>query len=500
MSLAPGTRIGPYEIVSMVGAGGMGEVYRAHDARLGRDVALKILPTVFASDPERIARFDREARTLASLNHPHIGAIYGFEETNGLPALALEFVEGETLADRLSRGPIPLDEALPIARQIAEALEAAHEHGIIHRDLKPANIKLREDGTVKVLDFGLAKALEPLSSSAGDMAAAPTITSPAMTQMGVILGTAAYMSPEQACGKPVDKRADIWAFGNVLFEMLTGRRLFAGENLMETIALVVKGQPDLSAVSPTIQRLLRKCLERDPKRRLRDIGDVWELLEPPSGEAASQTIAARQARALWVAASVVLAGGVLWLLASGVILRRESVPIRTNRFPLTLPEGRAMPPLGPGGGTSIALSPDGGTLAYIARESGEWRLFRKFAHELEAVPIGDLDARAPFFSPDGQWVGFRTGAMLKRVSVHGGPAQTIAQVGHRGSSWNTDGTIILGGGSRGLLRVSEKGGNVDTLATTAPGRQIWYPQLLPGGRAVLYTESADEPDVGELRR
>src|SRR5688572_14144069 len=219
MNLAPGTRIGPYEIVSMVGAGGMGEVYRAHDARLGRDVALKILPTVFASDPDRLARFDREARSLATLNHPHIAVIYGVEEANGLRALALEFVEGETLADRIAGGPLLLEDALPIARKIAEALEAAHEHGIIHRDLKPANIKVRDDGTIKVLDFGLAKAIEPAVAAAGTETLSPTITSPAMTQAGVILGTAAYMSPEQARGKPVDKRADIWAFGCVLFEM-----------------------------------------------------------------------------------------------------------------------------------------------------------------------------------------------------------------------------------------------------------------------------------------
>ena len=235
MNLAPGTRIGPYEVVSMVGAGGMGEVYRARDPHLNRDIALKILPELFARDPDRVARFKREAQVLASLNHPHIAAIYGFAEANGIQALALELVEGPTVADRIAQGPIPLDEALPIARQISAALEAAHERGIIHRDLKPANIKLDADGTVKVLDFGLAKAAEPATPVVGDATAAPTITSPAMTQLGVILGTAAYMSPEQARGRQADKRSDVWAFGAVLYEMLSGQRAFRGNSTPGTL-------------------------------------------------------------------------------------------------------------------------------------------------------------------------------------------------------------------------------------------------------------------------
>ena len=273
MPLTSSTRLGPYEVLSAIGAGGMGEVWRAHDRKLGRDVALKILPDGFAQDPDRLARFEREARVLASLNHPHIAAIYGFEEADGIRALVLELVEGPTLAERITHGPIPLDESLAIARQIALALQAAHDLGIIHRDLKPSNIKLRTDGTVKVLDFGLAKALDPVSP-AGDISLSPTLTSPAFTKAGVILGTAAYMSPEQALGKSVDKRADIWAFGVVLFEMLSGRRPFAGETPAEALASVVKDEPRWDECPARVRRLLRRCLQRDPKRRLLDNADA----------------------------------------------------------------------------------------------------------------------------------------------------------------------------------------------------------------------------------
>src|SRR5258705_5132169 len=291
MSLAAGTRLGPYEILSALGAGGMGEVYRAHDTKLNRDVALKILPDAFASDPDRLARFTREAQTLAALNHPHIAHIHGLEDAGGVRALVMELVEGEDLAERIARRPIPLDEALPIARQIAEALEAAHEQGIIHRDFKPANIKVRTDGVVKVLDFGLAKAMDPLSSSsaAAALANSPTITSPAvMTAAGIILGTAAYMSPEQARGKVVDKRTDLWAFGCVLYEMLTGLRALEGQDVTDTIAALVRADPDWSKLRgdtpAAIRRLLRRCLENDRMRRLPDAADgrleIYEALSP----------------------------------------------------------------------------------------------------------------------------------------------------------------------------------------------------------------------------
>ena len=293
MALAAGDRLGPYEVLSTLGAGGMGEVYRARDATLKRDVALKILPDGFALDPERLARFKREAQVLASLNHSNIAAIYGFEDAKpstgsgqAVQALVLELVEGPTLADRIALGPIPVEEALPIARQIAEALEAAHEQGIVHRDLKPANVKLRPDGTVKVLDFGLAKTLEPDGGDGGDATASPTITSPAMTAMGMILGTAAYMSPEQAKGRAADKRSDVWAFGAVLYEMLSGRRAFKGDDVSDTLASVLRQDVDwtvLPASTPApVRRLIARCLERDVKRRLRDIGEARIVLDDPA--------------------------------------------------------------------------------------------------------------------------------------------------------------------------------------------------------------------------
>jgi len=290
MTLAPGARYGPYEITAKIGAGGMGEVYRARDTRLDRDVALKILPPAFAGDPERLARFEREARTLATLNHPHIGHIYGLEESGGVRALVLEFVDGPTLADRIAPGPIPIDDALIIARQIAEGLEAAHDQGIIHRDLKPANIKVRTDGTVKVLDFGLAKAFDSTSAGTADVSASPTITSPPlMTGVGAILGTAAYMSPEQARGQAIDKRTDIWAFGCVLFEMITGRMVFPGVTTSDTIAAVLERSPDWtalpSATPPFVRHVLARCLEKNPKHRWRDIGDVRIELDDTEGVA-----------------------------------------------------------------------------------------------------------------------------------------------------------------------------------------------------------------------
>ena len=277
MALAAGDRLGVYEVRDLIGAGGMGEVYRGHDTKLNRSVALKILPDAFASDPDRLARFKREAQVLASLSHSNIGSIFGFEETDTVHALVLELIEGPTLADRLAHGPLALDDALPVARQIADALDAAHAQGIVHRDLKPANIKIRPDGTVKVLDFGLAKAVAGEHSTASVMQS-PTITSPALTQLGVILGTAAYMSPEQARGKPADKRSDIWAFGAVLYEMLTGKRAFEGDDISDTLANILKSEPDWSALPadtpPSIRRVLRRCLEKDPRRRTHDIADA----------------------------------------------------------------------------------------------------------------------------------------------------------------------------------------------------------------------------------
>src|SRR5215510_13269251 len=286
MPLTAGAHVGPYEILAALGAGGMGEVYRARDTKLDRDVAIKVLPELFVSDPERVARFQREAKTLAALNHPHIGGIYGLEDTAGVHALVLELVDGPTLADRIAQGPIPLDETLAIAKQITEALEAAHEQGIIHRDLKPANIKLRPDGTVKVLDFGLAKAIDPALATTPGASMSPTITTPAMTRAGIILGTAAYMSPEQAKGKPADKRSDNWAFGCVFYEMLTGARAFDGDGVSDTMAAVLRGEPDWARlpadVPPPVAALLRRCLEKDPRRRLADVSTARFVFDEPA--------------------------------------------------------------------------------------------------------------------------------------------------------------------------------------------------------------------------
>ena len=328
MSLTTGTTLGPYAVTAKIGEGGMGEVYRARDTKLDRDVALKVLPQAFTEDPDRLARFEREAKVVASLNHPNIGHIYGLEEADGQKALVLELVEGPTLADRIKQGPIPVDEALPIAKQIAEALEAAHEQGVIHRDLKPANIKVREDGTVKVLDFGLAKALD--TAPEGDPSQSPTLTA-AATQMGVIMGTAAYMSPEQARGKPVDKRADIWAFGVVLFEMLTGTRAFEGEDVSVTLANVINQAPDWErlpdGLRPSLQTYLQRCLDKDPSQRVQAIGDVRLALQgafdqQPFGSYPSKIAPPRRRWQLVVSGLILLAIGV----ATGRFVARPVLP------------------------------------------------------------------------------------------------------------------------------------------------------------------------------
>ncbi|MGH9255967.1 MAG: serine/threonine-protein kinase [Vicinamibacterales bacterium] len=341
MALTPGTRLGVYEVTAQIGEGGMGRVYRATDTTLGRQVAIKILPDAFAAEPERIARFEREAKTLASLNHPNIAAIYGFETSAGMHALVMELVEGEDLSQRITRGAIPIDEALPIAKQIAEALEAAHEQGIMHRDLKPANIKVRADGTVKVLDFGLAKAMEPVGARSASASMAPTITTPAMTQAGMILGTAAYMSPEQARGHDVDKRADLWAFGVVLWEMLTGQRLFEGATVSDTLAAVLKTDPAWSALAhethPAVRRLLRRCLEKDRKRRLDSAAAVRLEIEealtapsPPEGVAGSATSSAPGGRLAWMVAFAIAAVLAAALAIPAVQSLRETPPPETR--------------------------------------------------------------------------------------------------------------------------------------------------------------------------
>ena len=436
MALASGTRLGPYEITAQIGEGGMGEVYRATDTKLKRDVAVKVLPSALAADPERLARFQREAEVLASLNHPNIAIIHGLEQAGDVHALVMELVEGEDLSQRIARGAIPIDEAVPIAKQIAEALEAAHEQGIIHRDLKPANVKVRPDGTVKVLDFGLAKAMEPTGALSPGMSQAPTITTPAMTQAGMILGTAAYMSPEQARGKPVDKRSDVWAFGAVLYEMLTGKRAFDAEDVSETLAAVLMREPDWAALPattpPTVTTVLRRCLQKDRKQRARDIGDVSLALGGAFESGASQRAVSVAAvaqpvwRRAWPVAAALVVGGIVTGLVVGP--SEETPPPPVRRFVHVLPAALTLPAAS---GSLVALSPDGQTLVYRAFENGVFRLYQRALDQLDATPIPGTEnaGSEPFFSADGQWLGFDTaGATLMRVALAGGRPVGVADL------------------------------------------------------------------------
>ena len=508
MSLEPGMKIGVYEVTAKIGEGGMGEVYRARDTKLDRDVALKVLPEAFTADPDRLARFEREAKVLASLNHPNIGSIYGLEEAEGVRALVLELIVGPTLADRIAQGPIPQDEALPIAKQIAEALEAAHEAGVIHRDLKPANIKVRDDGTVKVLDFGLAKAFQPDATADPNMSMSPTISlTAAATQMGMVIGTAAYMAPEQASGKTVDKRADVWAFGVVLYEMLTGQRPFSGEDVSHTLAHVLTKEIDwdaLAADTPdSLRRLLRRCLERDPRQRMRDIGDARiELDEPQSLPPTRPThLVTPPALRVWQR-PVVIAGAVLVALTAGAVASHLFWPTaqpspEPRRFTLTLPDTDAFL-----GSAESALAPDGRTLVYRAWRNGV-RLFRRPIDQFEATPMPGTEGGAdPFFSPDGQWVGFASGRRLQKVALAGGPPQTLTEdTGFiRGADWGADDLIVYGvdapGG--GLMQIPAAGGAPTPLFTPEDQRRSWYPQVLPASDTVLFTLSDNAPDAGEL--
>ena len=501
MPLSAGTRLGPYEMLSPLGAGGMGEVYRAWDTKLDRAVAIKILPEAFAADTERIARFQREAKTLASLNHLNIAHIHGLEESNGVRALVMELVDGEDLAERIARGAIPVAEALPIAKQMADALEAAHEQGVIHRDLKPANIRVRPDGTVKVLDFGLAKALEPTGVASPSVSQSPTITTPAMTQAGIILGTAAYMSPEQARGKPVDKRADIWAFGCVLYEMLTGQRAFDGESVSETLARVIEREPDWTklpaALSPALRTYIRRCLQKDPRQRVQAIGDVRLALEGAFETAVPQTAAPGDV-AQWRRVALV---GVAAIIASGAIIgtlvwftarRAEPVPPRVSRLQVT-PAGAAALSIS-WNDRDLAITPDGSRLIYTGNQGTQ--IFVRALDALAPVAVFTGSVSGLFVSPDGQWIGFRDGlSMLKKVAVAGGPAVTLATMdtaGYSGATWGPDDTIIVATNSvdTGLQRVSAAGGPLTVL--TRPDRaqgegDHFWPEMLPGGRAVLFT-------------
>jgi eukaryotic-like serine/threonine-protein kinase len=496
----------------------MGEVYKARDTRLDRDVAIKILPEAFAADADRVARFQREAKTLAALNHPHIAQIFGLEQAGGVYALAMELVVGEDLSNRIARGPIPIDEALPIAKQIADALEAAHEQGIIHRDLKPANIKVRDDGTVKVLDFGLAKALEPTGAISGNVSMSPTITSPAMTQAGIILGTAAYMAPEQARGKAVDKRADIWAFGCVLFEMMTRRRAFEGEDTTDTLAFVITKEPDWGLLPPktplSIHKVLTRCLQKDRSRRLRDIGDVRLELDEATGEAGSQTSGARVPnqspktfrRRVFTGISIATVSMALAAVGTAVWMRPAPQKFPAlQRLTIVLPDHVSYPEAV--GTSGIAISPDGTHIAYPAVENGNRLLYLRRLDQLEGRPMPGTDnATSPFFSPDGEWIAFFTyegGAQpsnkLKKVAVRGGPPQTICDAPiPPGGSWGPDDNIVFASGHDGsapisLLQVPAAGGTPKPLLVPDPKkseRRFAWPDVLPGGKAVLLSASA----------
>jgi serine/threonine-protein kinase len=494
MSLTPGTRLGSYEITAQIGEGGMGQVYRVTDTNLKRQVAIKVLPVSVAGDAERLARFQREAEVLAALNHPNIAQIHGLERSGGVIALVMELVEGDDLSQRIARGAIPIDEALPIAKQIAEALEAAHEQGIIHRDLKPANIKLTQDGKVKVLDFGLAKAMEPAAGSSPRMSMSPTITTPAMTQAGIILGTAAYMSPEQARGKTVDKRADIWAFGVVLFEMLTGKRAFHGEDITDTLAAVVKLDPTWDAVGADVparvRQVLRVCLQKDPKQRAQAIGDVRLALEGAFETASPQTTVTetQPARATSTLHAAVAAALVMIAVVTSWGWWRATRPVEQDLVRLDVDLGRDVS-LGSVNGTDAILSPDGTRLVYVSQA----RLFTRRLDQPNATELaGTQGAFAPFFSPDGQWVAFFALGSLKKISVEGGAALVLCTVSlPRGGSWGEDGTIIVAlSQPGGLSRIPAAGGPPTPVTDLQSGENTHrWPQILPGGKAVLFAAS-----------
>jgi len=499
MSLTPGVRVGTYEVLSVLGAGGMGEVYRARDIRLGREVAIKVIAHGAGQDPARVARFQSEAQLLAALNHPHIATVHGLEESPSGQFLVMELVDGETLADRLKSGPLPLHEALDIARQIAEALQAAHDKGIIHRDLKPANIALTSGGQVKILDFGLAKMLE--GAAVGDVSMSPTM-SIAFTQAGMILGTAAYMAPEQARGKRVDKRADIWAFGCVLYEMLTGTRAFDGDDAAVVLASVIKSEPDWSALPAAVPlpivTLLHGCLEKDPNRRASDIAaaqfvfrygpQLIQRVEVPG----AATSAAPRRRALALRALPVTVAVLVTGLVAGIAAWLLSRPVPPTVVRTTVGTIDAAALAIQGADRDLAITPDGSRIVY----RGVGGLFVRPSNQLDPIALSGLGlSRGPFVSPDGQWIGFFDAAgALKKVAMAGGPPITIAvgRGGSRGATWGDDGSIIFATNlpDTGLLRVSSAGGDPVVLTKPRSDRgeldHLW-PEFLPGAKAVLFT-------------
>jgi eukaryotic-like serine/threonine-protein kinase len=506
MALSPGSRLGPYEVTAQIGEGGMGEVYQATDTNLKRAVAIKVLPTSVAADVERLARFQREAEVLATLNHPNIAAIYGLERSGPTTALVMELVEGPTLAERIAHGAIALDETLSIAKQIADALDAAHDQRIVHRDLKPANIKVRADGTVKVLDFGLAKTLELTGAMAVSHSMPPTITTPAMTQAGMILGTAAYMSPEQARGREADRRSDVWAFGCVLFEMLTGTRPFAGEDVSDTFAAVLRDEPTWSALPPetpsAIRRLLRRCLEKDRVRRLSDIHNARLEIDdarndPRDAIGAGAPPSRRYERLAWVSALVLVSvAGV-----AGVLWRSNVAPLSTP-LPEMHVDIAAPPTTEP---ASLAISPDGQTLAFVATSEGQSRLWLRPLNAVSPRVFADTDgARFPFWSPDSRSVAFFADEQLKRIDIDGGSPRTLVSASAAvGGTWGPNGVILISMLGNPIVRVSDRGGDRVAVTRLDAGQGAHYfPQFLPDGRRFLYwAVSGREPNgvfVGQL--
>ena len=485
-AVAPAAKLGNFEIVELLGRGGMGEVWRARDARLKRDVAIKVLPAALARDPDRIARFEREARAASALNHPNIVVVHDIGCDNGIYWIATELVRGDTLRRVIEAGPVPALRAIEIAQQVASGLEAAHAAGLVHRDLKPDNIMVTRDGQVKILDFGLAK----ISCAEARAADESTVT---ITEAGAVVGTPAYMAPEQARCEPLDKRVDIWAFGCVLYEMLTGKRIFSGETAADVLAAVIAKEPDLTQVPASIQRLLRRCLEKDPKRRLRDIGDVWDLLEDSTagGTVARGAHSARGPTAAWTAAAVlamvaISAGWIAWRAT-----RRVDHPL--TRFSMDLgPEAMA------GASTTVAISPDGRRLAFPAHGAdGRQQLSTRLLSEAEPTLLpGTEGGFDPFFSPDGQWIGFFGGGYLRKISVHGGAPLSLTSIvatqsGAQGASWGDDGNIVAAMGLMlPLVRVPAEGGAPQPLTKLRPGEIAHrWPQVLPGSSAVLFTAS-----------
>ncbi len=521
MALSPGTKLGPYEIISPLGVGGMGEVYRARDSKLAREVALKVIAPEFAHDEQRMARFHREAQVLASLNHPHIASIYGLEDSGGIRALVMELVEGPTLAERIKQGPLPLDEALPIARQIAEALECAHDRGIVHRDLKPANIKLTNDANVKVLDFGLAKALQD-DASGSDVSNSPTLTM-GSTKAGIILGTAAYMSPEQAKGKTADRRADIWSFGVVLFEMLTGEQAFGGETVSDSLAAIIKDTPDWTLLPKTtparIRELLARCLQKDPKQRVQAIGDARIAIDeaisgvtlggsgisvledrPREPAAPAQNVTPPWRRLLPWALAAAFAIAFLVALASQWQSSR-SHPQRAVVLSFPLPAGQLLDQTN---GPAVVISPDGSRIAYVTLQpgAGEGQLHVRDLDKDSALLLDGAGlAASPFFSPDSQWIAYFGDGKLKKVSVRGGTPIILCGVnGYRGGDWGDDGTIVFPTEfTSAIFRIPATGGQPVALTHLDAAQheitQRW-PQILPGDESVLFTASTDNNFFG----